>query len=158
MDTFKYPHLFVDFYHPVLFILGLVPHARTGSLCRRQCSSSFFAPFKFEQKTVIGSEAFKFLTICPFSLFVFGLFHISRPRSLLITFALKEPDDIIVFFSFHQCTVCMERPSRQNSTKNAQLEILIIHYKKVFVLEKKKFSVKYKIRCCGLRREARSVS
>ena len=59
---------------------------------------------------------------------------------------------------FLLCMTNMERPSRQNSTKNAQLEILIIHYKKVFVLEKKKFSVKYKIRCCGLRREARSVS
>ena len=54
-----------------------------------QCFSfRFFAPFKFEQKTVIGSEAFTFLTICPFSLFVFGLFHTSRPRS----------------FSYHFCS------------------------------------------------------
>ena len=107
-DTFKHPHLFVDFYHPVSFILGLVPQARTGSPCRRQCSSfRLFAPFKFEQKTVMGSEAFTFLTICPFSLFVFGIFHTSRPRSLLITFALKESHYIIVFFSFHQCTVCV---------------------------------------------------
>ena len=36
----------------------------------------------------------------------------------------------------------MERPSRQNSTKNAQLENLIIHYKKVFELEKKKILCK----------------
>ena len=59
---------------PVSFILGLVPHGRTGSPCRRQCSSfRFFAPFKFEQKTVMGSEAFTFWTICPFSLFALGL-------------------------------------------------------------------------------------
>ena len=109
LDMYEAPASFRQFLLPVSFILGLVPHARTGSTCRRQCSSfRFFAPFKFEQKTVIGSEeAFTFLTICPFSLFVFGLFHTSRPRSLLITFALKEPQYIIVVFSFHQCTVCV---------------------------------------------------
>ena len=83
-----------------------IVHPAWGSSRKRAPVSGFLRLLSLNKRpSYIGSEAFTFLMICPFSLFVFGLFHTSRPRSLLITFALNEPYYIIVFFSFHQCTM-----------------------------------------------------
>ena len=106
MDTSSTRNFSSIFYHPVSFTLRLVPHARTGSPCRTPMLQ-FQVFCALNKRPLMGSEVFTFLTICRFSLFVFGLFHTSRPRFLLITFALKEPHYIIVLFSFHQCTVCV---------------------------------------------------
>ena len=44
-------------------------------------------------------EVFAFLAICPFCLRIFRFFYPPRPSSVLIIFALKEINHIVVFFT-----------------------------------------------------------
>ena len=100
VDALEQAHLFIHFNHSV-------PALILSSHRRQRFGLMLLPPVRLKQNTVMSGKVFAFLALSPFCLIIFRFLYPppARPSSVLIVFALKETNHIVVFFTIHRYTI-----------------------------------------------------